>query len=30
MAKNSELLSYEHDDFDIHVSTDCLDSPQIN
>ena len=28
MAKNIELLSYEHDDFDIHVSTDCLDSPR--
>ena len=28
MAKNIELLSYEHDDFDIHVSTDNLDSPR--
>jgi len=28
MAKNNELLSYVHDDFDIHVSTDCLDSPR--
>lgn len=28
MAKNIELLSYEYDDFDIHVSTDCLDSPR--
>ncbi|WP_339724632.1 DUF2357 domain-containing protein [uncultured Paraglaciecola sp.] len=28
MAKNTELLSYEHDDFDIHVSTDSLDSPR--
>jgi hypothetical protein len=26
MAKNTELLSYEHRDFDIHVSTDSLDS----
>lgn len=28
MAKNTELMSYEHDDFDIHVSTDSLDSPR--
>mgnify|MGYP001171925611 FL=1 len=28
MAKNIELLSYEHDDFDIHVSIDNLDSPR--
>ncbi len=28
MATNTELLSYEHDDFDIHVSTDNLDAPR--
>ena len=28
MAKNTELLSYEHNDFEIHVSTDSLDSPR--
>ncbi|MFI8621310.1 DUF2357 domain-containing protein [Marinomonas sp. NPDC078689] len=28
VKKNTETLSCEHDDFDIHVSTDSLDSPR--